>query len=273
MSDNDEQPEMDGRAMGETEDVMNETAPSDPRRSWITGAAVAAVLAVLLAIVLNSGDDTDDASGSVGTVPAGETTSVVATSDGAAGGTIVESTPTTGSATGTTDVADGDAPASTAPASTVPTVTVPVITGSLDTVVVDTVLPAPPVAMDDVADAGTGMTFRVEQLEAVEGEAAGPGEIAAPAVRVTVVATNGGTEPVLMQSVVVDLTAGDDAASAPPLSGPGVERFVGELAPGASATGVYVFDVPIERRGRVAILVSYLASVSPVVFEGSAPTS
>jgi hypothetical protein len=70
---------------------------------------------------------------------------------------------------------------------------------------------------------------------------------------------------------VVDLVYGTDRTSAAPLSGPGVVRFSGELAQGASATGVYVFDVPVDQRGEVSIIVSYTAAVSPVVFTGPAP--
>jgi hypothetical protein len=128
------------------------------------------------------------------------------------------------------------------------------------------------VAIDEEADPGTGMSFRLERLEAVKGEANGPGEIAGPAVRVTVVATNDTGAPVLLETVVVDLQYGPDDSSAAPLSGPGAVRFTGELAQGASATGVYVFDVPLDQRGEVSVIVSYLASVSPVVFTGPAPT-
>jgi hypothetical protein len=115
------------------------------------------------------------------------------------------------------------------------------------------------------------MTFRLEQLEAVDGEANGPGELAGPAVRVTVVATNDSPSPVLLESIVVDLTYGAQNTSAAPISGPGALRFSGEVAPGASATGVYVFEVPVDQRGAVSVLVSYAASVSPVVFQGEAP--
>ena len=271
--------------MGEMEEPMDEPmdeavdeAPAgDRRRWWIAGAALVGALAIVIAVgLLGDDDETDAVTTATDTSDVSTpTTETPPSSTGGPGSTAPASTATPSTLPST--VPASTVPASTVPASTVPPidgplVTVAVITGSLDTVVVDTVVPAPPVSMDDVADTGTGMTFRVEQLEAVQGEATGPGEIAAPAVRVTMVATNGGTQPVLMASVVVDLTSGDDNASSPPLSGPGVERFAGQLAPGASVTGVYVFDVPLDRRDRVSILVSYLASVSPVLFEGPAPT-
>ena len=258
--------------------------PATPSRRWWTVGAVAAVAAVvvLVLVVAGGGDDSPDTDlGAIdGTVTTGDTT------DGTTDGTTDDGSTgtTTGGTTSATDpdgtVVDSTQPgATTLPtqttllgATSVPGVTVPFTPGSLDTVPVETVVTAPPVAIDEVADAGTGITFRLELLEAVDGEANGPGEIAGPAVRVTVVATNDSPSPVLLEGVVVDLTYGSQNTSAAPLSGPGAVRFTGEVAPGASATGVYVFDVPVDQRGAVSVLVSYAASVSPVVFQGEAPT-
>lgn len=259
-----------------------EPTPKVQRRRWLAGIAAFAVLAVVTIVVLASGgDDSDDApdasAGSAATTGADEVDSTVSataapptTADNGPAGTAVAGTAVTGTAvTGTT------VPTQTTllGATSVPGVTVPFVPGSLATVPVNTVVPAPPVAIGDEADAGTGMTFRLAQLEAVKGEATGPGEIAGPAVRVTVVATNDSASPVLLEGAVVDVIYGQAKTSASPLSGPGVVRFEGEVAPGGSATGVYVFDVPVDQRGAITVLVSYLASVPPVVFEGAAPTS
>ena len=241
-----------------TEPGTTPPAPSElSRHRWAVGAVVAVVLAVVLTIVVaGGGDDSPD------------------TDLGATASTAPDtSTPGDGSTEATTagssTVTDPDG--TLVGATSVPGVTVPFTPGSLDTVPVETVVTAPPVGIDEVADTGTGMTFRLEQLEAVDGEANGPGEIAGPAVRVTVVATNDSPSPVLLESIVVDLTYGAQNTSAAPLSGPGALRFSGEVAPGASATGVYVFEVPVDQRGAVSVLVSYAASVSPVVFQGEAP--
>ncbi|CAB4543988.1 MAG: hypothetical protein F2534_02560 [Actinobacteria bacterium] len=247
-------------------------APADARRDvqrrwWFAGIASVAVIGVVTALVLASGGDGGSA-----------TATSLATSGTVTDPSAAETVPGSVDATtdGTTDPTGpgGEVPASTAPVTVAPldpAVTVPVVTGTLDTVVVDTVVPAPAVSIDDIAETSTGMSFRIESLEPVDGEANGPGEIAAPSVRVTIVATNGGTAPVLLETVVVDLRSGTDQVPAPPLSGPGGVRFSGSLAPGASATGVYVFDVPVDRRDLVSILVSYVAAVPPVVFEGPAP--
>jgi hypothetical protein len=269
--------------MGQTEQDTQATdpRPASPRRWWLGAVAALAVLVVVTVAVFASGggDGSDGAS-------AGQPGASTATST-ADGGTVA-ATEDPGSTTGTgpADTVPGaSVPGASVPgastsapqttiigATSVPGITVPFTPGSLATVPVQTVVTAPPVAIDDVADAGTGMTFRLAELEAVDGEASGPGEIAGPAVRVTVIATNSSVSPVSLEGVVVDLIYGATKASAAPLSGPGVVRFEGQVAPGASATGVYVFDVPVDQRGVVTVLVSYLASVSPVVFEGPAPT-
>ena len=257
------------------------TTPPAPstlsRHRWTVGAVAAVALVVVLTIVFaGGGDDSPDTDpgaidGTATTASATDGTTDDGSTDSTTAGTTSATDPD-----GT--VVDSTQPGATLPtqttligATSVPGVTVPFTPGSLDTVPVETVVTAPPVGIDEVADAGTGMAFRLEQLEAVDGEANGPGEIAGPAVRVTVVATNDSPSPVLLEGVVVDLTYGAENTSAAPLSGPGALRFSGEVAPGASATGVYVFEVPVDQRGVVSVIVGYAAAVSPVVFQGEAP--
>ena len=249
------------------------------RRTLATAAVVFACSAMATGLVACSDDESTDAtsaSGSTSTPTSGTstgTTDTTGTSDG------TDATDATDATDGATTVADQgsdttDATASTEPVVTAdPAVTVPFVPGNGDTVPVQTVATLPPVAIDEPADAGTGMTFRLERLEAVQGEATGPGEIAGPAVRVTVVAVNDSDAPVLLDGTVVDLIYGEARTSAAPLSGPGAVRFTGSIEPGATATGVYVFDVPADQRAEVSVVISYLASVSPVVFTGPAPTA
>lgn len=258
-----------------TEPGTTPPAPSElSRHRWAVGAVVAVVLAVVLTIVVaGGGDDSPDTDlgATASTAPDTSTPGDGSTEATTAGSSTV--TDPDGTLVDSTQPGETTVPTQTTlvGATSVPGVTVPFTPGSLDTVPVETVVTAPPVGIDEVADTGTGMTFRLEQLEAVDGEANGPGEIAGPAVRVTVVATNDSPSPVLLESIVVDLTYGAQNTSAAPLSGPGALRFSGEVAPGASATGVYVFEVPVDQRGAVSVLVSYAASVSPVVFQGEAP--
>lgn len=129
----------------------------------------------------------------------------------------------------------------------------------------------PAVPLTSTAEFGTGMSARVAGLESVDGVAEGPGEVAGPSVRVSVVLTNGTGAAASLDSTVVNLYAGEQLAPGEPLSGPGVSVFTGSLAPGASATGVYVFRVPSDLRDRLQITVSYDPTATTVLFEGAGP--
>lgn len=129
----------------------------------------------------------------------------------------------------------------------------------------------PAVPLTATAEFGTGMSARVAGLESVDGVAEGPGEVAGPSVRVSVVLTNGTGAAASLDSTVVNLYAGEQLAPGEPLSGPGVSVFTGTLAPGASATGVYVFRVPSDLRDHLQITVSYDPTSTTVLFEGAGP--
>ncbi len=250
------------------------------RRTLATAAVVFACSAMTTGLVACSDDDeataSGSASGTTATPASGTSTETTGSTDGTDATDATDATDGTDDATTVADQGSDttDASPSTEPVVTAdPAVTVPFVPGNGDTVPVQTVATLPPVAIDEPADAGTGMTFRLERLEAVQGEATGPGEIAGPAVRVTVVAVNDSDAPVLLDGTVVDLIYGEARTSASPLSGPGAVRFEGSIEPGATATAVYVFDVPTDQRAEVSVVISYLASVSPVVFTGPAPTA
>lgn len=127
---------------------------------------------------------------------------------------------------------------------------------------------SPPVALDETASFGTGVTARLTAVESVDGEASGVGEVAGPAVRVTVELHNGTSEALALNKVIVDVFAGADLAPGEPLSGPGIRWFEGTLEPGGDATGVYVFGVPADRRDQVQVKVSYDPLAPTVLFEG-----
>lgn len=130
---------------------------------------------------------------------------------------------------------------------------------------------APPVGFDESAEAVPGVTFSIADLEAVEGEAEGPGEVAGPAIRFRVEVVNATSEPVQLGTTVVNVFMGASQDPAHELSGPDVEPLPAEVAPGGEASGVFVFNVPVERRDRVTISVDFAVGVPIVLFEGSAP--
>lgn len=142
--------------------------------------------------------------------------------------------------------------------------------GSLTSVPVGPAIVKPPVGLDQEASFGGGLSARVTRMEAVTGVARGPGEIAGPALRVTLSLANDSRSPLALGRSVVTLSSGKDRTPGLELSGPGVVRFTGSVPAGARRTASYVYGVPVAARGLVQVSVSYRASKPTVVFEGSA---
>lgn len=152
-------------------------------------------------------------------------------------------------------------PATTAPATTAPATTAPGTTTPAEPVT------RPPVPIAAAATVGPGVTATVITIEPVTATAALPGEIAGPAVRLTLAFQNSGSSPIDLGNVTVDLQDAS-ASSATPLSGNGSAPFSGTAAPGASATGVYVFSLPAADRVGVSLYVTSNADLPVVVFTG-----
>ena len=130
-----------------------------------------------------------------------------------------------------------------------------------------------PVEIDEPAEFQGALEARVTSLESIQGEAAGPGEIAGPALRVTIRIENSTSEAVDLSTAIVVLYTGTEETPAVELSGPGRDPLSGRLAPGAATTGVYVFAVGAGERDQVLITVSYSPDEPAVAFEGSAPAA
>ena len=249
-------------------------APTLNRRQWIAvGTATVVVIAVVV-IALVAGGGNDDTS--AGDTAAGDTAGGATTSMPTTTGTVsATSMPTTtGDATATSTEAPAATAATSAPDPTAPPTTgVPPSPTSLVTVPEGVIEVADPIDTDEVADFGTGVTAEIVALEAVDGVAELPGEISGPALRVTVRLTNGTDAALALARVQVDLNSGRDRAPGLALTEPGAAPFVGELAQGDSADGVYVFGVPVDRRDQVQVLVLYSVDAPMAVFEGPAPTA
>jgi hypothetical protein len=137
---------------------------------------------------------------------------------------------------------------------------------------VDELPPAQPeVGLDEPAAVGNGIVARIAELEAIEGSAVGPGNIAGPALRVTVRIENGTPEPVSLGGVAVNASYGPDRTPASPLDDESQRSFTGLVEPGESADGVYVFSVPADARDQVTVEVGYQAGAPLLLFTGTAP--
>jgi hypothetical protein len=129
----------------------------------------------------------------------------------------------------------------------------------------------PPVPLSEDVAPVPGLVVSIDNLEAVTGEAQGPGEVGGPALRFTLTLRNDGTAPVSLESTVVTLYSGPEQTPAVDLRGTGAVPLPAEIAAGATVTGVFVFTVPLENRDQVKIGVDYTVGVPIVVFEGAAP--
>lgn len=168
------------------------------------------------------------------------------------------------------DAADASAAASTtaAPPELAPAPVTPEPAGPTEDA---TELPASlaPVGFDEQAAAGDGVVADVVSLEGIDATGVGAGNIAGPALRVTVRITNGTTGPISLDGVAVDLAHGVEQLPASPIGDPSTALFGGILQPAASAVGVYVFTVPADDRELVTLSVGYQAGAPFMVFTGS----
>jgi hypothetical protein len=126
-----------------------------------------------------------------------------------------------------------------------------------------------PVAPDQQAVGDDGMRVRIDRIESVEGEAFSPGEIAGPAVRVTITIENDTDQPLDLGLTAVNAYVGPDRAPAGRLTEPGGVPFEGVLEPGESGSAVMLFTVAESDRDEVTITVDYSVDVSTIVFQGS----
>ena len=214
-------------------DTGTPASPSTParRRRLVLAAALAAVLAVLVALgVVLGGDE------------------------------AATSAPPAATATPT------EAPAGTTAPAVVPQLPTPEPTGPTEDV--DEAPPTLPEVPLDAEGAVGEVVVTLPAIEAIEGTAVGPGNIAGPALRVTVRVENGTAEPLALGGVAVNLAHGPDRTPASPLDDPSRRPFATMVEPGESAEGVYVFTVPADERDQVTVEVGYEAGAPLLLFTG-----
>ena len=124
--------------------------------------------------------------------------------------------------------------------------------------------------LDGKVETTSGVTASVEKVEAVTGEARGPGEIAGPALRVTISVKNDSKAPIRTELGLINVYYGKDRKPAGTLSGPGVTAFPEQIPAGGSGIGTSVFTVPTSQRGRVEVEFSYSTTAPVVIFSGAA---
>ena len=201
------------------------------RRLVLAAAAALLVVALVAVLLLTGGDDEDPGRAAVGSA-------APSTSAPGATGTVA---PT--SAPEATDAAPND----------------------------NELPPArPAVALDAQGEVGNGIVVAIPAIDAIQGAGQGPGNVAGPALRVTVRITNGTDADVALGGVAVNLSYGSEATPASPLDDPSQRPFTGSVAPGGQVDAVYVFSVPTDARENVTIDVGYQPGAPRVLFTGRA---
>ncbi|WP_431245701.1 hypothetical protein [Leifsonia xyli] len=114
----------------------------------------------------------------------------------------------------------------------------------------------------------SGLTASVVSVESYTATAKRAGEVSGPAVKVTLRLTNGTGGAFPLSTATVNAYYGSAATPAAPVAGdPAAKPFTASLAPGASATAVYVFSVPADEDGAVTVTLSDQAGAKLVVFQ------
>jgi hypothetical protein len=125
------------------------------------------------------------------------------------------------------------------------------------------------VPLSSPADFGNRVTAKISEVKPINATAQGPGEIAGPAVAVSITLDNGSSKSINLTNVVMNL---QDKAGTPsvPMSASPAKPFSGNLAAGAKATAVYVFALPKNHVNPVTVSFSYTTEAPVVLFVGQA---
>lgn len=130
----------------------------------------------------------------------------------------------------------------------------------------------PPTTINQSAPITPGLTAEILRVEAVEGTARGPGEVAGPSLRVTVAIANSTMADAPLNTTIVSAYFGPDFTPAAELREPGGSPLPAVVRSGETVTGVYIFTVPESERRNVTIMVDYSVEVDSLVFQGDAAT-
>jgi hypothetical protein len=129
------------------------------------------------------------------------------------------------------------------------------------------------VRFSQTATVSPALSVDVTKVESVQSKAVTPGETSRPSLRITVRVTNSSTKAANIDSALTNLYYGSDRTPANTSARPGGKSFPARVSAGGTATGVFVFNVPVGRRDKVALEVSVDASLRRVEFAGDCSAS
>jgi hypothetical protein len=121
--------------------------------------------------------------------------------------------------------------------------------------------------LDETLELSTDMTVSIDSVVATTVTAETPGEVSGSALIVTVSLTNVGSEPQSIDSAVVTVVADNGDLAIPTTAGPN-NPFGGEVLPGQSATGQYVYMLDPAKGRSITVSVNYSAGAPVAEFSG-----
>lgn len=122
-------------------------------------------------------------------------------------------------------------------------------------------------AINDSIALSTGLVIDLDSVTSTTVDAETPGEVSGSAVIVRVTARNDSREAADLDSAVVTLTAADGEYGVGTTAGPD-KPLSGELEPGRSASGTYVFMLERAADRSVVVSVNYSAGQPVAEFSG-----
>jgi hypothetical protein len=207
------------------------------------------------------------------TTAGGATAGSVATAATSAQSSGSAATPSSPASSTASSAASSESSVSSVPTSSVPaapTTAVPAPGGGnvSHTVAAATPTTQSPVALSEAATIPHSLSATIQRVAATTVTAKGPGEISGPGLAVSVEVTNSSGANLSLDAISVTLTdsAGNPCSYVPVSEG---RPFAGSLAPGKSATAVYVFTIPTDRRSPITVGLIYGPSTSVVLFTGT----
>ncbi len=194
---------------------------------------------------------------------------LTACSGGSSGHAVASSRGATSAPAPVTSAASVVASATATPSAAPTTPVAPPTSGGIhSTVASRAVTTQAAVALTATAHFSSSVSVALGSITPVNGKAHLPGEVSGPALSLRIrVANRSGAALDLSNAAVAVVGAGNKPEGQ--LAYNGSSRFPASLAAGKTATGVYVFTVPVADRSHLQVSISYTAGVPVVFFVGS----
>lgn len=125
------------------------------------------------------------------------------------------------------------------------------------------------VAIDEAGVVAGSVSARIVDVVSFDAQdSQEPGQLAGPAVTVTIEVANGSTAAVELVGSSVNLEYGPQRTPAPPVGDPVATGFPSSVGPGKTVSGQYSFSLPVDQRGEVRVILDLVSGESQLIFVG-----